>query len=187
LFIIFSRLALNFSTHNIIDCAAFFSLFIGTILTLRQNEIKRFLAYSSITHVGFLLIADLTASYIYILTYLISSLLFFSVLLYLNYYNNEIIYLNDLCLIKKNNQSLPFLLVISLASMAGLPPFAGFYGKFLVWSNLIENIYLYNDLNSYLFLSLSLIFTLITIFYYMRIISYIYALNDSEFVNIPES
>jgi NADH-quinone oxidoreductase subunit N len=64
--------------------------------------------------------------------------------------------------------------------MAGIPPFAGFYGKFLVLLNLIEDIYLYNNISSYLFFIISIIFTLVIMFYYIRVISYIYASDEGE-------
>ena len=100
IFMIFCRVVYHFNAGVTIELFASFSLIIGSILTLRQLEIKRFLAYSSITHVGFLLIGDLTASFIYILTYLCSTLLLFSILLSMRQYGKEMVYLMDLRLIK---------------------------------------------------------------------------------------
>jgi NADH:ubiquinone oxidoreductase subunit 2 (subunit N) len=102
IFLLFCFISYHFNNNLVLDFIALSSLLIGTILTLRQLEIKRFLAYSSITHVGFLLISDLSASFIYILTYVISSLLFFSVLLSIKIHEHEMIYLNDLRYLKKN-------------------------------------------------------------------------------------
>jgi NADH-quinone oxidoreductase subunit N len=132
LFALFCYLSYHFNVSNIVDFAAVCSLVIGSIATLRQTEIKRFIAYSSIAHVGFLLIGDLTSGFVYILTYLISSLAFFSVLLSTNNNGRELVYLNDLIYVKGSGLFKPAVLIISLASMAGLPPFAGFYGKFLI-------------------------------------------------------
>jgi NADH-quinone oxidoreductase subunit N len=101
--------------------------------TLRQVEIKRFLAYGSITHVGFLLSGDLLSSFTYLASYLAASFLFFTILLQLRLNNKEIIYLSDLRFLNRSSgQSYRTFLVVSLASMAGLPPFAGFYGKMMI-------------------------------------------------------
>src|SRR4051812_8458782 len=93
-FMLFCCLAYHFNAGSLVDFAALASLVVGTVITLRQTEIKRFLAYSSITHVGFLLIGDLNGSFIYLITYILSSLLFFSVLLSLQIYGKELVYLS---------------------------------------------------------------------------------------------
>lgn len=182
IFIIYCSVALYIEITPIIFVFGFCSLIIGSFVTIRQVEIKRFLAYSSISHVGFLLIGDLPSSYIYLITYVCASLLFFLVLFSIQSCNKELIYLTDLRLIKKSGLWNTFVLVISLASMAGLPPFSGFFGKFLIWSSLVEDIYLYNNFDSYFLLIVSVVLTLITIFYYMRLIVYIYVSNDNEIV-----
>lgn len=182
IFVIFCRTAYQLPSTYIIEIFAIISLFVGSIITLKQTEIKRFLAYSSITHVGFLLIGDLNSSFIYIFTYILSSLLFFSVLLSTKNYNKELIYLSDLRSLKKTNNWSSMLLVLALASMAGLPPFSGFFGKFLIWGSLIEDILLFNSIYSYTVIIVSILLTLITIFYYMRLIIYLYSSTDNEII-----
>jgi NADH-quinone oxidoreductase subunit N len=182
LFILFLKFAISFITVKEIEYAAILSIIIGCFGALRQVEIKRFLAYGSITHTGYLLIGDLSASYVYLVTYMAATLLFFSILLNINIDGKEITYISDLRFINKSGSLLDRLfLVIILASMAGLPPFAGFYGKMLVWVSLIEDIYLYNDLWSFILLILNFILALIIIFYYMQIMCILF-IND-EFSN----
>ena len=178
LFILLLMLTLNFNNSSVTVIFAIASLIIGTFMTIRQIEIKRFLAYSSITHVGFLLIGDLISSYIYVLTYVCSSLLFFSVLLMLQLNNKELIYFSDVSQIKETGYWNPLLLVVSLISMAGLPPLSGFYGKYLIWLSLFEDIYLFNDVTTYYILLLSIVLSLIIIYYYTRVIIYIFVNDD---------
>jgi NADH:ubiquinone oxidoreductase subunit 2 (subunit N) len=108
------------------------SILVGSILTLRQLEIKKFLAYSSITHVGFMLIGDLQSSLLYVLVYVASTLLMFSILLSAKSKGFDLNYLSDFRHLKISHPLQLLYLIIALASMAGLPPFAGFYGKFLI-------------------------------------------------------
>jgi NADH-quinone oxidoreductase subunit N len=116
-----------------IEFAALFSLIIGCFGALRQVEIKRFLAYGSIAHTGYLLMGDLIAAYVYLITYILASFVFFSVLLNIKINGKEFIYISDLRFINQSTNLLDrTILAIVLASMAGLPPFAGFYGKMLV-------------------------------------------------------
>jgi NADH-quinone oxidoreductase subunit N len=102
IFIVFFRATMYFNSNLLIDFFIISSLAVGSLLTLRQLEIKRFLAYSSITHVGFLLMGDLVASLVYIITYICASLLLFSVLLTTRLYKKELVYLSDLRAIKKS-------------------------------------------------------------------------------------
>ena len=103
IFSVFLRVGYIMNNGLVVDLFAICSLLVGSFITLQQVEIKRFLAYSSITHVGFLLIGDLSASFIYLLTYLCSTLLFFSVLLTVKNYNHELVYLTDLRVLKKKS------------------------------------------------------------------------------------
>lgn len=179
LYILFLRFAYQFTASSELEYSAAISLVVGCFGTLRQVEIKRFLAYGSITHMGFLLSGDLSASIIYLATYILASFVFFSVLLNLRLNGREFIYLSDLRHVAVGSRQWDrLLLVISLASMAGLPPFAGFYGKMLIWASLIEDIYLFHDLTSYLLLILNLSVSLIIIFYYMRLIVFIYLSDE---------
>lgn len=179
-FILFIRTVFFLMPSLLIDFAALVSLIFGCYLTLKQTEIKRFLAYSSIVHVAFLLMGDISASLLYVLTYVMSSLVFFSVLSTIRINGKEIVYLNDLRYLRQTSYWNVGLLVFALASAAGLPPFAGFYGKFAVWVSLIEDIYLFNNIYTYVLLLMSIAVSLITIFYYMRVIAYMFISDDMQ-------
>ena len=188
LFVLFFEWVYSFNTVKEIEYAAFLSIIIGCFGTIRQTEVKRFLAYSSITHTGYLLLGDLTSSYIYLLSYILVSLILFSVLLNTKINGKEIIYLSDLKFVGQSySQWDRVILVIVLSSMAGLPPFAGFYGKMFVWVSLIEDMYIFNDLYSFLLLLLNLVTSLLIIFYYIRIIAILYVKDETKVFNIIDS
>jgi NADH-quinone oxidoreductase subunit N len=132
LFLIFLRTAARFNCDAIVVQFTIISLLVGCFMSVNQTEIKRLLAYSSIVHVGFLFMGDTTSSLMYLLTYLVSSLVIFSVMLSTDIAGKELIYMNDLRSLRTYSSFNVFSMVVALASSAGLPPFAGFYGKFLV-------------------------------------------------------
>jgi NADH-quinone oxidoreductase subunit N len=96
LYVLFLRLAYHLNSSQELEYAAAISLVVGCFGTLRQVEIKRFLAYGSITHMGFLLTGDLSASIVYLASYMLASFVFFSVLLSLRVNGQEFTYLSDL-------------------------------------------------------------------------------------------
>ena len=180
LFVLFLEWAYILNTSKELEFAAVLSIIVGCIGTLRQTEVKRFLAYGSITHMGYLLIGDINSAWIYLFGYMLASFAFFTVLLNLRLNGREFVYLSDLRYIgQSTSQWDRIILVIALSSMAGLPPFAGFYGKMLVWMSLIEDIYLYNDLLSSTILIVNLVTSLFVIFYYIRVMAILFV-NDEE-------
>jgi NADH-quinone oxidoreductase subunit N len=185
LFVLFLRFALSFASAKEVEFAALLSLIVGCFGTLRQVDIKRFLAYGSIAHTGYLLMGDLTATYTYLATYVLASLLFFSVLLSARINGRELIYLADLRFLGQSRNLMDrTVLVVVLASMAGLPPFAGFYGKMLVWTSLMEDIYLFNDTWSYILLLTNLLTSLIMMFYYMQVMCTLYVNDETVETNV---
>jgi NADH:ubiquinone oxidoreductase subunit 2 (subunit N) len=110
-----------------------------------------------------------------------STLLFFTIIMSKRLYNNELIYFNDIRKACKGNSVADYLTIaISLLSMSGIPPAAGFYGKFMIWCNLIEDLYLTNSKWIAILLVTSILLSLVTIFYYMRLYLYLYIDNDSN-------
>lgn len=185
LFILFLGFATSFVSVKEVEFASLTSLVVGCFGTLRQVDVKRFLAYGSIAHTGYLLMGDLTATYTYLATYILASFLFFSVLLNTRLNGREIVHLSDLRFIGQSENLLDrSILVIALASMAGLPPFGGFYGKMLVWISLMEDIYFFNDTWSYLLLTANLLTSLIMMFYYMRVMCILYVNDESVEPNV---
>ncbi len=128
-----------FSTwYNVLFIISILTMIIGNLFAIRQNNLKRFLAFSSIAQVGFILIgisgnsAEGTASAIYfILIYLFSNLGAFGVISLVSAATGKET-INDYKGFYKTNPKLAWVLTISLFSLAGIPPTAGFFGKFFL-------------------------------------------------------
>ncbi len=156
------------------------SMLFGAVAAIGQKNLKRLIAYSSISHMGYAL-AGLTtgtnegiqSSVSYLSIYLVMNLAFFSCIFMLKrddrYYEN----LEDLSGLSKNHPLLSFSFLIVLFSLAGIPPMAGFFAKFYVFMAVIEQ--------SMFFLAIvGLLATVVAAFYYLRIIKVIYFDNEVE-------
>jgi NADH-quinone oxidoreductase subunit N len=126
-----------------------FSIFVGSFGGLKQRRLKTLLAYSSTSHMGYVLIAFSTSTVMsiqmllfYIFIYMISGLCFWYIILLLrlkkkNYeskYNKE---LSDLVLLKKSNKALAISLSLTMFSIAGIPPIVGFIAKMNVFLSVV--------------------------------------------------
>ena len=150
------------------------SMVFGAVAAIGQTNLKRLIAYSSISHVGYALAGLATgtndgiqSSVIYITIYILMNLGFFSCLLMMRrndkYYEN----IEDLSGLSKNHPLLSISLLIILFSLAGIPPLAGFFAKFYIFKSVIEQ-------SMYFLAIIGLLATVIAAFYYLRIIKIIY-------------
>lgn len=161
---------LNFT---VIICAIL-SMIIGTFGALAQAKWKRFIAYSTISHVGFILAGFSTLEFngafsalFYILIYVLTSLIIFSILLSSRCWSYpttyQLRYLTDVVNLVITNPILAGSLIIVLFSMAGIPPFPGFFAKMFVLLSLLKE-----QLIGFAIIAVSL--SCISCFYYIRLI-----------------
>ena len=152
------------------------SMIFGSIAAVNQENIKRLLAYSSISHMGFILIGILTANQIgiksvqlYISIYMVSLLGIFTCILCLKNKPNGFFLENikSLSGLIKKDSFLAFSLAIFLFSLAGLPPLAGFFGKLYVLISAIES-------KLYFLAIIGILSSIISVFYYLKIIKVIF-------------
>lgn len=156
----------------IIWFSAIFSMVWGCFGALVEKSFKKFIAFSSINQMGFLLIGLATgssegirASLIYLLIYVIMNLGVFLIFLNTSEKNTErnINYLTDLAYFAKNNWLYSIALVIILFSMAGIPPLAGFFGKYYLLLSAFEK-------EMYSLVFTGMFCSLVSTYYYLRII-----------------
>lgn len=124
---------------NMVYALAILTMTVGNLFAIRQKNMKRFLAFSSIAQAGFILLGILNASEFgmttimyFVLVYIFSNLGAFGVVSVISYYTGKES-MDDYDGLYKNNPKLSLLLTIALFSLAGIPPFAGFFGKFFLF------------------------------------------------------
>ena len=160
------------------------SMFLGAIAAIAQKSLKRLLAYSSIGHVGYVLIALVAASdqgiksaSIYMFIYLIMNISVFAIILSLKKSEKYVDKINELSGLSKSNPVISLSLAIIMLSMAGIPPFIGFFGKFYVFIAAIES-------QQYILALLGALASVISAFYYLRIIKGMYFDEATDGVNL---
>jgi proton-translocating NADH-quinone oxidoreductase chain N len=177
----FYELLINW--QSIILWCALFSVIIGSFVAIKQKKIKRLLAYSAISHVGYLLIAFATgtiegaqALLFYMIVYMIASINIWNVVLSLETTEEKRPrYNTDLGSLIFTNPLLAITAALILFSMAGVPPLAGFCAKLFVFFSAIES--------SLYFISVVAILTsVISAFYYIRLIKLMFFEKSKKWV-----
>ena len=157
---------------------AVLTITVGNLFAIRQKDIKRFFAYSSISQAGFILLGVLggtaqgmTATVYFVLVYLFSNFAAFGVISAvenasgrtdINAYNN----------LFKTNPVLSFVMMLAVFSLAGIPPFAGFFSKFFIFMAAAEQ-------GEYLLVFIALLNTVIALYYYLLIVKAMF-INPAE-------
>lgn len=153
---------------------AVLSMAIGNITAISQTNIKRMLAYSTISHMGFLLLGFLSgtaegyaAAMYYAIIYVLMSMAAFGILLLLSRAGFECEKVSDLKGLNQRNGWYAFLMLLAMFSMAGIPPLAGFYAKFAVIRAALQG--------QMVVLSVfAVLMSLVGAFYYLRVVKTMY-------------
>jgi len=163
----------NETWYNILFLISVLTMIIGNLFALRQQNMKRFLAFSSIAQVGFILIGitgysdEGSASVIFfVLIYIFSNLAAFGVINLVSAVTGRE-NLDDYKGFYKNNRSLSWVLAIALFSLGGIPPTAGFFGKFFL---LLAGA----GKGNYLLITIAALNMVISLYYYLKVIKAIF-------------
>jgi len=158
------------------------SVLVGAIGALKQTNIKRLLAYSSIGHVGFMLLAissftqDLSVI-IYLTIYVTMTLGTFAIIMNIKTNDKDLVEIQDLAGLSKEDPLVAAGLAIFMFSLAGIPPFAGFFAKFYVFKTALTG-------GLYPAIVVAIIAAVISAYYYLRIVKIMYFDNPkSKFTN----
>lgn len=161
-----------FPWHDTLMILAVFSIIIGNMSALAQERLRRMMAYSSIAHMGYFLLALVVAdawptSMLYILIYVFSSFVFFAALTQLRKGDQPANLISDLNGLSTINPRLAFTFLLVIFSMAGLPPLVGFVTKFSIFHALIRG-------QEYALALTGMVFAIFAVYYYIRVIRTMY-------------
>ena len=153
---------------------AVLSMALGNLTAIAQTNLKRMFAYSTISHMGFLLLGilvgtpeGLSAAMFYAIIYVLMSLVGFGILVALSRAGYECETLDDIKGLNKHNSWLAFMMLLAMFSMAGIPPLAGFYAKFAILKAVV-------DVGLVWLAIIAVVFSLIGAFYYLRVVKTMY-------------
>jgi NADH-quinone oxidoreductase subunit N len=162
----------------VIVIVSILSMTIGNIMALRQTNVKRMLAFSGISHAGFMLMALLSIStaantlLYYTAAYALAGIASFAVIVFVSQYkgNEEIDAFNGFA---KTNPLMAAILTASLLSMAGIPVFSGFFAKFILFTQTIQTGYLS-------LVIIAVINSIISVGYYFKLIIAMYTKESAQ-------
>ena len=159
--------------YNMLFILSIVTIITGNLFAIRQNNFKRFLAFSSIAQIGFILVGITGSSQLgtstvvyFILIYIFSNLAAFGVVSVVSAFNGKE-NIDDYKGFYKTNPVLSWILVIALFSLAGVPPTAGFFGKFFLLMSGASK-------GNYLLISIAALNMIISFYYYLRIVKVIF-------------
>ena len=149
------------------------SITVANLFAIRQSEIKRFMAFSSISQAGYIMLAvvgnttaGVTALMYYILIYVAANLAVFTVISLVEQHNGGTTQIDSYAGFYKTNPKLSFLMTLALFSLAGIPPFAGMFSKFFVFMAAAQQ----GSFWAYFVVFIALINTVVSLYYYLLIV-----------------
>lgn len=153
---------------------------IGNLFAVRQRNLKRFLAFSSISQAGYIMLGVIAANTLgmasmmyYVVVYIFSNLAAFGVSAAIERKTGKVT-TDDYNGLFKTNPWLSFTMMVAMFSLAGIPPFAGFFSKFFVFAGALHGA----DVAIYVLVLIALINTIISLYYYLLVVKAMFIRQD---------
>ena len=153
---------------------------IGNLFAIRQKNMKRFLAFSSISQAGYIMLGiiamnatGMASLMYYILVYIFSNLAAFGVIGAIER-NTGYVSMDDYNGLYKTNPRLAFAMMLAMFSLAGIPPFAGFFSKFFIFTGAIQQ----GSIAIYILVLIALINTIVSLYYYLLVVKAMFINSD---------
>ena len=153
------------------------SITVANLFAIRQSELKRFMAFSSISQAGYIMLAVIGASQMgmaslmyYVLVYVVANMAVFTVISTVEQNNGGTTQMSSYDGLYQTNPKLAFLMTLALFSLAGIPPFAGMFSKFFVFMAAAQQ----GSFWAYFVVFIALINTVVSLYYYLLIVKAMY-------------
>lgn len=153
---------------------------VGNLFAIRQRNLKRFLAFSSISQAGYIMLGVIAANAVgmasmmyYILVYIFSNLAAFGVIAVIERYTGKVT-TDDYNGLFKTNPWLAFVMMLAMFSLGGIPPFAGFFSKFFIFVGAAQT----GSVAIYVLVLIALINTIISLYYYLLVVKAMFIRQD---------
>ncbi|HIF47470.1 NADH-quinone oxidoreductase subunit NuoN [Candidatus Thioglobus sp.] len=163
---------------------ALLSIALGSVVALMQTNIKRMLAYSTISHVGFILLGFVTgvvegygAAVFYVLVYILMSMAAFGMIILLNKEGFEADKISDFKGLSKHSPWFALMMLAIMLSMAGVPPFIGFYAKLFILQQVISAGFITIAV-------IAVVFAVISSYYYLQVVKSMYFEDSNNEITI---
>ena len=159
------------------------SITVANLFAIRQKDLKRFMAFSSISQAGYIVLAvvgntamSVSALSFYVLVYVVANMGVFTIISAVEEHNNGVVDMDSYNGFYKTNPKLSMLMTLSLFSLGGIPPFAGMFSKFFVFMASVKSADLLttNGMLAYATMFIALINTVISLYYYLLIVKAMY-------------
>jgi NADH-quinone oxidoreductase subunit N len=171
--------------REVLGVLAALSMIVGNILAIAQSSIKRMLAYSSIAHAGYILVGVIAANsfgaqgvLFYLVAYTLMNVGAFGVLSYLESAEGQNLTFDDYAGLSSRQPTLALLMAVFMFSLSGIPPFAGFFGKYYVFAGAVEAGYTWLAI-------VGVLMSVVAAYYYLRVVVLMYFKEQSAPVLEP--
>ena len=165
------------------------SITIANLFAIRQTELKRFMAFSSISQAGYIMLAvmgdsgmGVTALTYYILVYVVANMSVFTIISAIEERNNGVTDMDAYNGLYSTNPKLAFLMTLALFSLGGIPPFAGMFSKFFVFMAAVKGASISTTAGSlaYAVVFIALVNTVVSLYYYLLIVKAMYIKHNEN-------
>ncbi len=165
------------------------SITVANLFAIRQSDLKRFMAYSSISQAGYIMLAvtgnstmGVTALTYYMLVYVVANMSVFTIISVVEEHNGGDVQMDSYNGLYTTNPRLAFLMTLALFSLGGIPPFAGMFSKFFVFMAAVQDADIHTTLGAWAYgvVFIALANTVVSLYYYMLIVKAMYIKHNEN-------